>query len=248
MSLGMKLSKHTSYLEIKGFIETSLVDWDGKIVSVVFLPGCNFRCPYCQNMGLIEHPEKFKTILEEHIFNYLEGHKNYIDGICITGGEPTLHKNTGLTEFIRKVKERGFLVKIDTNGSDPQYIRDLIEQGLVDYIAMDIKAPLNEEDYNKATNVKIDVAKIKESIKILMDGELDHEFRTTVVPTITGHHEIEEMAKSIAGAKKLVLQQFEPENCKDMELKKLKPFDIQEITKMMEAARKYIKHVHYRGK
>jgi pyruvate formate lyase activating enzyme len=233
-------------LDIKGFIETSLVDWDGKVIAVIFLPGCNFRCPYCQNIDLIDHPEKFKTIPEEKIFEYLESHRDFIDGICITGGEPTLHKNSGLTEFIKKVKQKGFLVKLDTNGSDPAYIKELVKDNLIDFVAMDIKAPL--EEYNKATNVKVNLKNIKESVDLLLSGKVDHEFRTTVVPTITGIDEIEGISKLIAGAKKYVLQQFEPENCKDIHLKTLKPADAETMGKMLEAARIYVQNVGYRGK
>jgi len=233
-------------LDIKGLIETSLVDWDGKVASVIFLPGCNFRCPYCQNMDLIDHPEKFKTVTEERIFEYLGSHKDFIDGICITGGEPTLYKDKGLTEFIRKIKQKGFLVKLDTNGSDPDYLKELIKEGLIDFVAMDIKAPL--EDYNKAANVKVDVQAVKESVQLLLSGKIDHEFRTTVVPTITGMAEIEGIAKLITGAKKYVIQQFEPENCKDIELRKLKPYDRETIAKMMRIAEKNVGHVLYRGK
>ncbi len=233
-------------LEIKGFIETSLVDWDGKVVSVIFLPGCNFRCPYCQNIGLIDHPEKFKTIPEEKVFEYLESHRDFIDGVCITGGEPTLHKNRGLTEFIKKIKQDGFLVKLDTNGSDPDYLKELAGDNLIDFVAMDIKAPL--EGYNKATNVKVDTEAVKESVQFLLSGKIDHEFRTTVVPTITGLNEIEGISKLIAGAKKYALQQFEPENCKDVELRKLKPYSKETIAEMMKVAKKYVGNVIYRGK
>lgn len=233
-------------LEIKGFIETSLVDWDGKVVSVIFLPGCNFRCPYCQNIDLIDHPEKFKTIPEEKVFKYLESHRDFIDGVCITGGEPTLHKNKGLTEFIKKIKRDGFLVKLDTNGSDPDYMKQLVKDNLIDFVAMDIKAPL--EGYSKAANVKVNTEAVKKSIQFLLSGKIDHEFRTTVVPTITGLAEMEGISKLIAGAKKYVIQQFEPENCKDVELRKLKPYDAETIAKMMEIAKKYVSNVTYRGK
>ncbi len=233
-------------LEIKGFIETSLLDWDGKIVSVIFLPGCNFRCPYCQNIGLIDHPEKYRTIPEEKVFDYLQGHKDFIDGVCITGGEPTLHKDRGLTEFIKKVKQKGFLVKLDTNGSDPAYVKELVRDGLLDFVAMDIKAPL--EDYNKAANVKVNTEAVKESVQFLLSGKVDYEFRTTVAPTITGIAEIEGISKLIAGAKKYVLQQFEPENCKDIHLRTLKPFDAETLGKMLEISHIYVKNVLCRGK
>jgi pyruvate formate lyase activating enzyme len=233
-------------LDIRGFIETSLVDWDGKIVCVVFLPGCNFRCRFCQNMGLIDHPEKYKQIPESRVLEYLDGHKDFIDGVCITGGEPTIHKDKGLTEFIKKLKKKKFLVKLDTNGSDPAYIKDLVHQKLVDYIAMDIKSPL--EAYGKTANVKVDVNKIKESIDFLKSGEVESEFRTTIVPTLFGIEEIEDAAKLIAGAKKYALQQFEPDNCDDIEMKKLKPADNDSISEMMDIAKRYVKNVVYRGK
>ncbi len=233
-------------LDIKGFIETSLVDWDGKIVSVVFLPGCNFRCPYCQNAGLIDHPEKYKSIPEEKVFEYLESHKEFIDGVCITGGEPTLQKNSGLTEFIARLKKDGFLVKLDTNGSDPAYLKELLENKMIDFVAMDIKGP--PEDYNRATNVKVNTRDIKESINILLKGAVDYEFRTTVVPTITGMPELEGILRLINGAKKYVLQQFQPENCEDIELKKLKPVDRDTMMEMKKTSEAYIKKVVYRGK
>jgi pyruvate formate lyase activating enzyme len=233
-------------LEIKGFIETSLIDWDGIVVSVIFLPGCNFRCPYCHNMDLVDHPEKFKTVPEERVFEYLESHRDFIDGVCITGGEPTIHKDKGLTEFIQHVKKDGFLVKLDTNGTDPAYIKDLVHRKLIDYVAMDVKAPL--EAYNRAVSVKVDTGRIKESIEFLKSGEVDYEFRTTIAPTIFGPEEIEDAARLIAGAKKYALQQFEPEHCTDIELKKLKPADIETVSQMMDIAKKYVKNVIYRGK
>ena len=233
-------------LDIRGFIETSLVDWDGKIVCVIFLPGCNFRCPFCQNMGLITHPEKYAPIPESRVFDYLEVHREFIDGVCITGGEPTLQKNKGLTEFIREVKKRGFLVKLDTNGTDPAYIRELAASKLIDFVAMDVKTDI--EDYEKAAGVKVDKEKIKESISLLLSGTVDYEFRTTLVPGMIGTEEMAEIGILISGAKKYVLQQFEPENCSDFELKKLKPLDAEAVARLMEIARKHVKTVLYRGK
>jgi pyruvate formate lyase activating enzyme len=233
-------------LEIKGFIETSLVDWDGKIVSVVFLPGCNFRCPYCQNSGLIAHPEKFNTIPEEKIFAYLESHKPFIDGVCITGGEPTLQKNNGLTDLIKRLKKDGFLVKLDTNGTDPEYLKELIASKLVDFVAMDIKAPL--EDYTKTVHVKVDTAPVKKSIDMLINSGIDHEFRTTVVPTLIGLPEMEKIAVLIKGAKKFAIQQFEPDHCDNLELRKIKPFEMDTIDKMKKIMEPAVGKVIYRGK
>jgi len=233
-------------LDIRGFIETSLVDWDGKIVGVIFLPGCNFRCPFCQNIGLIDHPEKYKSIPEDRIIKYLDSHKNFIDGICITGGEPTLQKNNGLTELISKIKRGGFLVKLDTNGTDPEYLKYLINKKLIDFVAMDIKAPFDL--YNRSTNVKVNIEDIKRSVEILKSTGIDYEFRTTMVPTLIGEKEIETIARALEGSKKYVLQQFEPENCEDIELKKLKPYDSETVKKFVETAKRFINNVKYRGK
>ena len=225
-------------LKIKGFIETSMVDWDGKVSSVIFLPGCNFRCPYCQNGLLISSPEKLKTIPFEEIKKYLSGHKKWIDGVVLTGGEPTIHKD--LKHLIKKIKDLGFLVKLDTNGSNPKMLKQLIKAKMIDFVAMDLKAPLDER-YNKACGVKVDIKKIKESIKIIMEGKIDHEFRCTVVPTIIDEDGIEAMARSIEGAKKFVLQQFQPEHAMDEKMKILEPYPKEKLEKLSKIASKYVK-------
>jgi pyruvate formate lyase activating enzyme len=233
-------------LEIKGFIETSLLDWDGKIVSVIFLPGCDFRCPFCSNSGLILNPQAYKTIPHEDIFNYLEAHRDFADGVCITGGEPALHKDNGLTEFIRHIKDMGFLVKLDTNGNSPDYLKYLVDNKLVDYVAIDIKtAP---DKYQKATNVLTNIENIRKSVRLLIDSGIDHEFRTTAVPTIVTVEDIEKICEFIKGAKKYAIQQFEPDYCEDIELRKLKPYPKEIVDRMVEIARRHLTNVIARGK
>ncbi|HDD35204.1 MAG TPA: anaerobic ribonucleoside-triphosphate reductase activating protein, partial [Candidatus Desulfofervidus auxilii] len=122
-------------LKIKGFQKTSLIDYPGKICSVLFLPGCNYRCPFCQNPDLIENPDKLPDIEEGYILSFLKKRKGLVDGVCITGGEPTIHKE--LPSFIKKIKDLGFLVKLDTNGSNPEMVEHLIKNKLLDYVAMD---------------------------------------------------------------------------------------------------------------
>ena len=141
-------------MEIKGFIDLSLSDWDGKLCSVIFLPGCNLRCPFCYNSTLVLHPETVETVPFLHVEDYLRKQRSWIDGVCITGGEPTIHKD--LPELCSKLKETGFLVKVDTNGTYPKMVKKLIDNGLVDYIAMDIKAPLTVEKYSKATGANVE--------------------------------------------------------------------------------------------
>src|SRR3989338_2765465 len=135
-------------LPIKGLQKTSLIDYPGKVVCTIFLAGCNFRCPYCQNPDLIENPDKLPDIKEEEIIGYLKKRRKWLDGICISGGEPTIHN--GLVDFIKKIKEENFLVKLDTNGVNPNMIKELLNNELIDFISMDIKRSLDK--YEKVAN------------------------------------------------------------------------------------------------
>jgi len=229
-------------LLIKGFVQTSLSDWDGKIVSAVFLPYCNFRCPFCQNPGFIEKPQEYETIPVSRIVQFFKEHKGLVDGICITGGEPSLHKEKGLFEFMQTIKGLGLLIKLDTNGQDPDVLKKGIEGKLIDYIAMDIKGPLDER-YYKLAGVKVDLEKIKQSIEIAKPYEL----RTTVVPTLLSAKDIEDMARDLAGAKKIVLQQFVPEHAWAEELKAVAPFSRKEFEEMQKAAKKFVPNTSIRG-
>ena len=196
-------------MDVKGFVEVSFVDWDGEISSVIFLPNCNFRCPFCHNVNLVLRPEKLDTIPFEYIETQLVRNRGWVDGVCITGGEPTLHD--GLPELCAKIKEMGFLVKLDTNGTNPSMLKELVDRKLVDYVAMDIKAPLTEKKYSKATGVKSEnlLENVKESVKVLMESKIDYEFRTTVVPSIHSADDIKQMCLSLVGCRKYVLQKFE---------------------------------------
>lgn len=234
-------------LEIKGFIETSLLDWDGKIVSTLYVAGCNFRCPFCHNSGLIEKPHEYKTITLEHIEKFLLEHKEFLDGICLTGGEPTIHKNRGLSSFLRKIKDNGFLVKFDSNGTDPECLEALVTEKLVDYIAMDVKGPLDER-YDRLSGIKSDLSKIKKSIKLIMECKVDYEFRTTVVPTLLELDDIQYIAKALAGSQKFVLQQFVPLHVWDQELlKEVKPYSREQLEAAAKASKKFISNTLVRG-
>ena len=186
-------------MEIKGFQETSFLDWDGKIVSTLYVAGCNFRCPFCHNSGLIERPQEYATIPQERIDNFLTERKDFIDGICLTGGEPTLYKDQGLFEFLEHIKDLGLKIKLDTNGTDPECLDQLIAKKLVDYMAMDVKGPLDQR-YDRLSGVKTDLAKIEQSIKLIRESGLPYEFRTTVVPTLLDVPDIKDIAQSLAGA------------------------------------------------
>jgi len=231
-------------MDIRGFIETSFLDWDGKVSSVVFLPYCNFKCPFCDNVALIEAPEKLPEVKIETIENFIRERKDFIDGVVITGGEPTIH--LWLPELIKRLKKLAVLVKLDTNGSNPASITHLLTSNLLDYIAMDLKGPFNSK-YHAAAGLKVDLDKIRESIKVIMDSGIDYEFRTTVVPTILDEADIEEMAKEIAGAKKYVLQQFVPDHTLDERLRIIAPYPKEKILSLVKLARKHVSQTIARG-
>ena len=237
-------------MEIKGFIDLSLSDWDGKLCSVVFLPDCNFRCPFCYNSILILHPETVETVPFSHVEDYLGNHRSWIDGVCITGGEPTIHKE--LPELCSKLKETGFLVKVDTNGTYPKMVKKLIDNGLVDYIALDIKAPLTLEKYFKATDANVErlLEKVEESIGVLLESNMDYEFRTTIVPTLHEEQDLKEICDSVKGCKKFVLQKFDASLGKktiDPDFSKLKSFSDEKMKSFLAIAQEILPDVRLRS-
>jgi pyruvate formate lyase activating enzyme len=217
-------------IPIKGFLETSFLDWPGRIVSVVFLPFCNFRCPYCQNSTLILQPHLLKTIPESYILKQLEAFEGWIDGVCITGGEPTLHRS--LPDFITIFKRRGFLVKLDTNGSSPSMLKSLLDKDLIDCVAMDVKAPLEDDLYARLIGVTFDVNTLKESIEVIRNSSIETIFRLTVVPRLLTEEDIYRVARDLAPVKKFILQQFSPENSLDPHLRKITPWPQKELDRV----------------
>ena len=189
--------------EVKGFIECSLSDWDGHVAAVIWLGGCNFKCGYCFNYDLVLYPENVETIPWKTVDAKIKAKKKWIDGVVITGGEPTCQK--GLPELVKEIKKRGLKVKLDTNGSNPDMLKKLLPE--LDYVAMDIKGPL--ERYDEFAGVKVDTKKIKESIKLIIESGIDHEFRTTVISELT-REDLKEIAELVKGCKRFFLQQFDP--------------------------------------
>ena len=194
----------------KGWQKTSLNEWPGKVCSVVFVQGCNFFCPFCYNPDLVSNPEKLPTINQEEVLDYCEKNKDLLDGVMITGGEPLIQVKKDLIRFIKKIKKLGLKIGIETNGNNPEIIEYLIKNGLIDYIAMDIKAPLIEEKYSQLAGVKVDLKKIKKIIKIIIDSKIESEFRTTIVPGLLDENDILKIAQEIKRAKRYYLQQFQP--------------------------------------
>ena len=193
-------------MKIGGLQKFSLIDYPGKICAIVFTQGCNFRCPYCHNPEL-SNPEFYEECVpEKEIFAFLEKRKGKLDAVSITGGEPTVQPD--LIAFIRSIKNRGYLVKIDTNGTNPEVLRKLIEGKLIDYIAMDVKAP--PEKYWEVTKSKINIEIIEQSIKIIKKSDIQHEFRTTVVKSQLNEDDLLSIARLIRKAPLYVLQKFIP--------------------------------------
>ena len=217
-------------IEIKGFLETSFLDWRGKLCSVIFLPGCNFRCPYCHNHPLVFHPEQYATFPLEDILARLHSLRNWIDGVCVTGGEPTLH--TDLPLLVREIKRHGFLVKLDTNGSNPPMLENLIEGGQIDFVSMDVKAPLGPFSYSRSTGLPVNLRPILESIEILKRRKVDYEFRMTVVPGLHREEDIRTLGNHLRAGQRFILQNFNPENPLDPSLRNIIPYDPKALKKI----------------
>jgi pyruvate formate lyase activating enzyme len=218
-------------IEIKGFLETSFLDWPGKVCSVLFLPHCNFRCPYCHNHPLVFHPERFASIPLEVVLGRLQSFRGWIDGICITGGEPTLAKN--LPHLIHQLKGRGFSVKLDTNGSNPQILETLVKNREIDFVSMDVKAPLDSFSYRRSIGIAIDLELIFKSIEILKREEVAYEFRMTVVPGLHREEDIKRLGEELRAGRRFILQNFNPENPLDPSLRNIVPYD-PEVLKTIE--------------
>lgn len=228
-------------MKIFGLEKLSMVDFPGHLCCTIFTGGCNFRCPFCQNFDLV-NMTNLHQISEEEFFAFLQKRKGMLDSVCISGGEPTIYPD--LEYFIKKVKNAGFLVKLDTNGTNFETLRALIKEKLVDYVAMDIKN--SESCYQKTAGVSdLKMENILKSVQLLKSGAIDYEFRTTLVK---GHHtkaSITEMATWLSGAKRLFLQQFvDSGNCLTPGLEKIEKPQAEEFAKILS---KTIDHVELRG-
>lgn len=186
-----------------GFEKCTLVDYPGKVACMVYTVGCNFRCPYCHNPELVDETVEARYT-EQAILDFLATRRGLLDGVVITGGEPTMHEE--LPAFMRKVKELGFLVKLDTNGTNVRMLERVLHEGLVDYVAMDVKSPL--ETYSQTVARPVDIDAIRHSIDLLRSSPIEYEFRTTVIKSLLSRDDVEAIGKSIQGAKRYFLQKF----------------------------------------
>lgn len=189
---------------IQGLQKITLLDFPGKVACTVFTRGCNFRCPFCQNALLVTDIDLSEYIPEDEFFSYLEKRTGVLDGVCITGGEPLINKD--IADFIKKIKALGFAVKLDTNGSFPDRLKELLDQNLLDYVAMDIKSSIDR--YEQAVGIKFDTESILASVNILKKSGIDHEFRTTVTKELHDTKTICDIAAFIGKGEKWYLQQY----------------------------------------
>ena len=232
-------------MKILGFIPTSFSDWDGKLVSILFLGGCNYRCPFCQNYPLLQEEDPKRVVDWTEVARHLKNKQPWIDGVVVSGGEPLLHPE--VFDLCARIKEMGFAVKLDTNGSFPFALMELAQRKLIDYVALDIKTALDER-YDKACGTKVETGLVNRTIDFLMNGKLDYEFRTTLVPGLVGKPEITSLAKRIKGARKFALQQFVPDNARVEAYRKKKPYKLEQLQEIAAIVRPQVKELVIRGK
>lgn len=222
-------------MRLGGLQRSSLIDYPGKVCAIVFTVGCNFHCPYCHNPELVD--ETAEEISEEDFFRFLESRKGLLDAVSITGGEPTLHND--LVIFIHRIKQMGFLVKLDSNGTNPEVLRSLIDHKLVDYVAMDIKSPLPK--YSETVARPVDLEHIKESINLLREGKVAYEFRTTVVKALLPPEDFPSIGELINGADVYYLQKFIPTKLLNPAFHKKVTYSDAEFEELRQMMENYVK-------
>ncbi len=230
-------------VEIKALEKFAAKDFPGTISSTVFLGGCNFRCPFCHNADLVLRPESLPGLSLDLFLCFLDARKGWLEGVCVTGGEPLLQDH--LEDLLSVIKERGLLVKLDTNGSRPDRLKDLLGEGLVDWVAMDVKAPL--ERYQAVTRSAVAEADIVRSIGLIKNSGLEYMFRTTVVPGLVGPEDVLTIARQVGGARLYQVQQFFPQDAIDPRYRHVQPFSREEVMAAADSVRPYFDEVRAEG-
>jgi len=230
-------------IAIGGLQKVSLIDYPGYISAVVFLQGCNFRCGYCHNPELVNPKLYGPSLPEEDILSFLEKRVGKLDAVSITGGEPTLQEE--LPELIRKIRAIGFRIKLDTNGSHAEMLKSMIEENLLDYIAMDIKAPLHR--YDRICRVNVNKDEISRSIRIIMDSPVEYEFRTTLVHDLIHDDDFPAMWDLIRGARSFVLQNFTPSKALDDRYLSRSPLSSDGLQHLADTAGQHVEKVTIRS-
>lgn len=235
--------KKTEAMKIKGFQGTSLLDYPGKIASLVFFGGCNLTCPFCHNPALVLSPEEYPDIPLEELIDEFKERRKFIDGVVVSGGEPTVDRD--LLSFLREVKSLGLLVKLDTNGLAPKVLEKAMTEGLVDSVAMDLKT--SPERYGELHSAPVNLNALPTSVRLIMEGNVDYEFRTTCVPGFVEERDIRQIGEMARGAKYWVLQQFVPGHAMAETMRELTPHPASKIRAFEEMAREYAEEVSVRG-
>jgi len=236
--------RYDQQLHVKAFLPASLIEYPQHIADVIYVGECNLRCPFCHNVDLVLHPERLPDIDPAKLLSRLEGRRGFIDAVAVTGGEPTLQD--GLAAFLIGVRALGLKVKLDTNGYRPDVLEDWLGRKLVDYVAMDVKSRL--EAYSHAAGVPVRTERIERSVQLLMASEVEHEFRTTVVPGLIGVQDIKGIVELINGAKRYALQCFRPGETVGWGTNGPQEMPSVELMQsMLEIARPHIDQVYLRG-
>lgn len=230
-------------VEIKGLEKFAPRDFPGYIAATIFVGGCNFACPYCHNADLVREPDSLPTFPMDYFLSFLDVRKDWLEGVCITGGEPLLHDE--LEVLLTVVKERDLLVKIDTNGAFPGRLDSLIKGGFLDHVAMDVKTSF--EKYPEAAGGSVKIERIKKSIDIIKESGLDYVFRTTAVPGLVDREDIESISVRLQGSKKLRIQQFVPNNTLDSQYENIKPYPAEELRDWVKIAEPHFDEVQLEG-
>jgi len=208
---------------IKGFLETSFIDWPGKLCAILFVGGCNFRCPFCHNHPLVLAPDGMETIAFEEIMTRLAARKNWLAGVCISGGEPTL--SPGLPTMIARFKAEGWAIKLDTNGSRPEVLAQLLADNLLDMVAMDVKTVLVQDKYERCAGCRVDLGAIQKSIDLLGHSGIPHEFRMTIAPSLHTEEDVVAWVHQFDRSRsRLTLQNFNPKTTLDALFEKKQGF------------------------
>jgi pyruvate formate lyase activating enzyme len=226
-------------VEIKGLEKFAPRDYPGFISATVFTGGCNFRCPYCHNADLVLDPESIESFPFEIFLQFLDTRKSWLEAVCVSGGEPLLH--TDIASLFQLLKDRGLRTKLDTNGSFPERLISLIEAGLLDFVAMDVKAPW--EKYADVAGTPVDTKTIKGSVDIILASGIDHVFRTTAVPGLTSPADLREICGMLQGARSFKVQAFSPENSLDPSLRNLEPFSQEDFQAYVQIAQEYFPEI-----
>lgn len=229
-------------MQIHGFNKTTLLDYPGHVAATIFTGNCNFRCPFCHNASLVLHPDSEPSYSSDEILAFLQKRKNVLSGLCITGGEPTLQSD--LLDFIRKVKELGYLVKLDTNGYRPMVLRELLSLELIDMVAMDLKSSI--EKYPVVAGVpSLDCSLIQKSVSLIMNSSIDYEFRTTVVKELHTPQDLVDLSYEIKGCKAYFLQPFQDSG--DILKGSFSSYSFEELNDMLSLIQKNIPNAQIRG-